>query len=375
MEVETSADNASLAAMVVSDELLTTEAIAVMKAKLPQYIVNCFEAAGYDTLDVIADMDVSDQSGNSLDEIENFINTTFPNNAYYYRDTSANGPLKFPPGHRKRICKFVDGIRSEHRAKLVKPASLSGKRPTKEDVPVGTAKKKKAQPAEHPEDGVTVRHDQAVIYGNIRRQVVKWQQSQKIHELRKLKEHEQFEVVVVVNEGSDPNASLTCKMCGHRCALGFKKGTVLISNWTRHVLKCINSPKRHQGQGKENMLKYLTNTSVSSLLTTFVSSDSAVASPSSAPQNEHVTLAQKETATSTDACSSADTVVIIESTAHKEETQTAPEPTEDTTRRVCSFKPTAPIVVEDAQPTTVSEEPSKKDDHPFQLPSPATTSQ
>ena len=45
---------------------LTEAAIMLMKRNLPTYICNSFVAAGFDTLSVIAEMDVSDSPGNSL---------------------------------------------------------------------------------------------------------------------------------------------------------------------------------------------------------------------------------------------------------------------------------------------------------------------
>ena len=45
-------------------------AIKIMRTNLPEYVVNCFVAAGFDTLEVIADMDTSGEPGNSLQLIE-----------------------------------------------------------------------------------------------------------------------------------------------------------------------------------------------------------------------------------------------------------------------------------------------------------------
>ena len=40
----------------VSDNALTNKAYLFMKKMLPSYIVNCFMATGYDSLDVLADI-------------------------------------------------------------------------------------------------------------------------------------------------------------------------------------------------------------------------------------------------------------------------------------------------------------------------------
>ena len=53
-------------------ESLTKVAVLFIRKNLPEYIVNCFLAAGSDTLPIIAEMDVSDEPGNSLKVIEEF---------------------------------------------------------------------------------------------------------------------------------------------------------------------------------------------------------------------------------------------------------------------------------------------------------------
>ena len=49
------------------------DAVSLMKDSLPEYVVNCFLAAGYDVTEVIAAMDVSENPGNSIESIENYI--------------------------------------------------------------------------------------------------------------------------------------------------------------------------------------------------------------------------------------------------------------------------------------------------------------
>ncbi len=50
------------------------EAIKVMKTRLPEYIANCFMVSGFDTLSIIAEMDVSSNPGNSVQQIEEYVN-------------------------------------------------------------------------------------------------------------------------------------------------------------------------------------------------------------------------------------------------------------------------------------------------------------
>lgn len=42
--------------------------------KLPEYVVNCFLTSGFDIVDVIMSMDISENPGNSMESIEKFMN-------------------------------------------------------------------------------------------------------------------------------------------------------------------------------------------------------------------------------------------------------------------------------------------------------------
>ena len=95
------------------------ETIEQLKAKLPQYVVNCFLSARYHTMEMIADID-----DNCLEEIETFIQESFPNDPIYSHIPSAS--CCFPPGHRKRIKRFIEEVNlslKESRKQSPKPSS------------------------------------------------------------------------------------------------------------------------------------------------------------------------------------------------------------------------------------------------------------
>ena len=71
-----------------------------MKEKLPKYVVDSFVAAGFDTLNVISEIDTS--TDNDLLEIEQFIT-----------GLGITGHFKFLPGHRRRITSFINGLKQE----------------------------------------------------------------------------------------------------------------------------------------------------------------------------------------------------------------------------------------------------------------------
>lgn len=90
------------------------DVIALMRERLPQYVVNCLLASGFDVADVIMSMDVSDKAGNSIEIIEKFIGEHFADNEDY-NNTSVLAhsptPFVFPPGHKLRIRNFVLEVR------------------------------------------------------------------------------------------------------------------------------------------------------------------------------------------------------------------------------------------------------------------------
>ena len=76
---------------------------------LPEYVVNCFLAAGYDVPEVVASMNTSEEPGNSIDLIEKYIHDHHSEdpNCRFYPLSDAGKPFRFPPGHRIRIQNFV----------------------------------------------------------------------------------------------------------------------------------------------------------------------------------------------------------------------------------------------------------------------------
>lgn len=113
------------------------ELMELMRTKLPQYVVECFSVTGFDTFEVIAQMNTTDGStSNSIDQIESFILKHFPDNPMYHHTSSLSPSLVFVPGHRIRIIQFVDEIKAKYaimkgrKRKLAsQEASVAMKRP------------------------------------------------------------------------------------------------------------------------------------------------------------------------------------------------------------------------------------------------------
>ena len=79
------------------------DVVTLMKQRLPEYIVNCFMSSGYDEMEVISTMDISDKEHNSID------NRKYANRAECNPFPSPT--FEFPPGHRIRICNFVKEVK------------------------------------------------------------------------------------------------------------------------------------------------------------------------------------------------------------------------------------------------------------------------
>ena len=93
--------------------------LALMHDKLPPYVVKCMLAAGFDVVEVVTSMDLSDKPGNSINIIEKFINQHFSGNNEY---TLSLKPFVFPPGHRIRLCTFLSDI--QRQVETTKKAAL-----------------------------------------------------------------------------------------------------------------------------------------------------------------------------------------------------------------------------------------------------------
>ena len=103
--------------MMSDPEVQEFDVISLLKERLPDYIVQCFLASGYDDPTVIADMDVTDNPENSISIIETYIGSKFTDDEQYYHNRHISLPFQFPPGHRKRISNFVCEVKQLLKAK------------------------------------------------------------------------------------------------------------------------------------------------------------------------------------------------------------------------------------------------------------------
>ena len=80
-------------------------ALLLMREKLPTYVVDSFVAAGFDTLEVISEIDINN---NGLDEIEQYITNECKEDDRFKQWFGVSGNFKFLPGHCRRIVNFIN---------------------------------------------------------------------------------------------------------------------------------------------------------------------------------------------------------------------------------------------------------------------------
>lgn len=241
------------------------EALLLMQRKLPQYVINCFVAAGFDTIDAIATMDISKNPENSLHVIEEFINRKHPNDPQFTSTNSAS-TVEFPPGHRGLIESFVrevKGLNEEKRRACKRhfqtPSTMSKRR----KVALNTSDSSGAIPLSDTSSTSSCSLEASTNLGSImadvRQQLAKWQRRHKNARVRDIKEHEHFEISVRL-AGEVHIASVRCKVCGKNYSLGMKHEKPLISNWTRHIERCLDSPHRNV-RGRRKLDSYFSKAS------------------------------------------------------------------------------------------------------------------
>ena len=187
----------------------------------------------FDTLDTLARMDVGNQPGNSIEE---YISSNFPGDARYMHAPLLGSMCKFPPGHRIRIERFVQEMRSSHLCHDLFNDAVPA---------VATKKKKKnCEPSavQAPDGGIPATTESTTsIVSRLRQQINEWQRRMSDERLRSLQEDVHYELTV-----KEEQAVLSCKLCSKNVTLSSKHKKLILSNWTRHINTCFKRPKEHQ---------------------------------------------------------------------------------------------------------------------------------
>ena len=232
------------------------DGISLMKQALPEYVVNCFFAAGYDTTDVITAMDISENPGNSIELIEKYISERYPKDPRYCNNPDSDillaKPFEFPPGHRIRICNFICALRKKIQGENNLTVSS---RKRKQQTGGQTSCKKARTCSLHCSTSSETEAEPTVtsISTQIRRSISKWVKKQPDLHLKNLQENKHFSIMVthVAKEQSIFSSAIKCNACNtvihlHQKDKSAKDNPYLISNWTRHVKTCkpLNSRQK-----------------------------------------------------------------------------------------------------------------------------------
>ena len=216
---------------------LKVDVLSLMEKRLPRYVVNCFQAAGFGEIEVIASMDVSESEANSISKIEEYIQRRHKSNPEMLPPCCSPEPInslpfEFPPGHRIRICKFVHEVKQIYKNKhsSLKPAS------TKHAGSVTTAKKAKL--IEQPVDQVPLSVDE--VNCQVHESIDDWIRKQKLMYLSSLKEGKHYSVTVNNRNNGQIAVAVHCTMCRTSIHLHPQSNHFQISNWTRHTKKCAS---------------------------------------------------------------------------------------------------------------------------------------
>lgn len=228
--------------------------------------MKCLQAAGYDELKTISNMDISENPGNSISKVENYIDRRFSGNLEYVHDSSMlSSPFEFPPGHRDRICHFVRELRTTEK-KDTKNKEIAKKR---KGHTIKHSKRPKIEPVENnPEINVVT------ISRQVRYTITRWVQQQTNPALKRLVENEHYRLSISPDTDVPGlfSVSVVCLVCNksillHQRDTSNKSSPFIISNWTRHGKGCYTAAyatasTKHQcnldqyfGSGQSSQLK------------------------------------------------------------------------------------------------------------------------
>ena len=186
---------------------LEVDIFTLMDKRLPSYVMNCLKAAGFDELEVIASMDITDGEENSISKIERYIEKRHKNNPEMLPPCSTpesmnSLPFEFPPGHRIRICKFVEEIKQLSKNMSHKAVSQCTKQ-------CKTAKKTKL--TDKAANQVLLSVDD--VHCQVLESLKEWIRKAKLMHLNSLKEKTHYSVTVKDQNDGQISALVNCIMC------------------------------------------------------------------------------------------------------------------------------------------------------------------
>lgn len=202
-----------------------------MRDELPETVVNCFMAAGYDNLKCISKM-----SEKSIDRMEKYIDSVKEHYPNCQQSDSSGKPIfpreksfQFPPGHREQIMDFIVSV------KQLLGTTCDLHDPTS---PPAFKKKKVAN------SSVNTAENIPAVVNEIRLMIRHWARNKK-HCLQ-----EGVDYSIEATKTTTTNATVVSIIC--KCNRSYRvtikpNGKRSISNWTKHFHACtcdtdVNTP-------------------------------------------------------------------------------------------------------------------------------------
>ena len=152
----------------------------------------------------------------------------------YSTESCTSLPFEFPPGHRIRICNFVQEIKQLYR-KLFR----NTKRTNVSTKHSGSATGKRLKLMAQPEDKLPLSVDE--ITHHVHESISKWIKRQKHTALNSLKEGKHYNVMVNNRDNGQIVAVVNCGICRTSVHLHPLNRHYQISNWTRHIKRCASN--------------------------------------------------------------------------------------------------------------------------------------
>ena len=227
-----------------------------MKDRLPEYIVNCLIASGYDEMQVLCDMNTSETPKNAIEKVESFINKKFSGKPEY--NPTLSQPFEFPPGHRARMCNFIRELKMLRENAKRKAKSSKKRKISRSHAELSADKVDLTDDAE-----LTVVNIE-MVSKQVRSNLRNWATKQSKANFKKLQEGVHYSLKISPKESPGFfSVSLRCAKCNIFIQLHQKDNSdctdpYLISNFTRHVKLCFtkNVTKKHP----ESLHKFFSKT-------------------------------------------------------------------------------------------------------------------
>jgi len=223
------------------------DVVDLMKKELPEYVANCLLVSGYDDLDVLCSMDVSESPKNSILKVENYISKRYSDNSSY--NPMLNHPFEFPPGHRVRIYNFIQKL-NNMKTEKVKSSVQKRLLPCNQKR---ASKKAKRDEIDLTDDTDASQITMATVSKQVRTSLKNWITKQSEDCFKEMTEDTDY--FLNISPQLRPgffDVSIRCGKCDASIRLHQKDSSVcsspyISSNFTRHVQICYfkNEVKCH----------------------------------------------------------------------------------------------------------------------------------